>query len=82
MRDQDAEVVDAAPRGLGDGHRVGGRRGLEADREEHDLPGRVREGDLHRVERAVDDPHVGATGLEGEQVRGRAGHAEHVAVAR
>ena len=80
-RDEDAEVVDAAAGGLGDGHRVRGRGGLEADGEEHDLLGRVREGDLERVERAVDDAHVGAAGLEGEQVRGGAGHAQHVAVA-
>ena len=35
--------------------------------------------ELHRVERRVDDAHVAAGGLDGEQIAVRARHAQHVA---
>ena len=67
---------------LPDGHRVRGRRGLEADGEEDDLAVRVLLRELHRVERRVDHPHVAAPRLDAEQVGRRAGHAQHVAERR
>jgi hypothetical protein len=81
VADQDGEVVQTEPGGLGNGHGVGRRRRLEADGEEDDLPVRICGRDPHRVQRRVDDPHIGAAGLEREQVRRGAGDAEHVAVA-
>src|SRR5664280_2625974 len=63
-------------------HGVRGRRGLEADGEEHDLAARVLLGEAHRVERRIDHPHVAALRLDAEEARRRAGHAQHVAERR
>ena len=82
VADEHAEVAEAEFRGLPDRHRVGRRSRFEADREEDDLPVRVRHSDLHGVQRRVHDPHVRATSLERQQVRRRARYAQHVAVAR
>ena len=65
-------------RRLEDGHRVRGRRGLEADPEEDDAPLRVVACDAERVERRVHDAHVGSPALQGEEVAVRPRHAQHV----
>ena len=52
VRDQQREVGDALLPGHLHGHRVGRRRGLEADAEEDDLLVGVLLGDPHRVQRA------------------------------
>ncbi len=61
--------------------RHGGRRrgGLEADREEDDLPVGQRRGERERVERRVDHPHVRAARLRLEQRPAATRHAHHVA---
>jgi hypothetical protein len=64
------------------GHGVGRRRGLEADGEEDDLPVRVLLRELHGVQRRVDDAHVAAVRLHGQQVGVAARHAQHVAERR
>ena len=53
---------------LPDGHGVAGRRGLEADREEHHLAVGVLLGQLDRVQRRVDHAHVPAGRLDAQQV--------------
>ena len=79
VRHQNRNVVDAfEPRAM---HQHGVRRGggLEADGEEDDLALGMGARDLEAVERRIDDAYVGALRLEGEQVAGRTGHAQHVA---
>jgi hypothetical protein len=58
VRDQNTEILQLALARDGHRHGVGGRGGLEADREKHHLVLRVLGCDLHRVERRVHDPHV------------------------
>src|SRR5579872_839118 len=79
MRYQHREVPDALPLRLIGRHGVGGRRGLEADREEHDLPVGLGPRNGERVERRIDDPDVAAARLGGEQITARTGDAQHVA---
>ena len=68
VRTEDREVRQTEPSRLADGHRVGRGGRLEPDGEEDDLLRRVPPGDRHGVERGVDDAHVAALGLDGEEV--------------
>ncbi len=79
MRDQQAEVADAALAGLMHRHRVRRGRGLEADAEEHHFAVRVVLRDPQRVERGVHHADVTALPADLEQVPPGARHAEHVA---
>jgi hypothetical protein len=79
VRDQHAEVGQAEPACLVDGHRVRRGGGLEPDAEEHHLLVRVLPGQPHGVERRVDHAHVAAGRAHLEQVAPGAGNAEHVA---
>ena len=79
MGDQQRKIRPAPAGRLHDGHGVGRGRGLEADGKEHHLPLGVLLGQRHGVHRRVDDPHVAPFRLHGQQVVGRAGHAQHVA---
>ena len=58
------------------------RRRLEPDGEEHHLAVRVVGRELQRVERRVDEAHVGTPRLGLEEVSVAAGHAHHVAERR
>jgi hypothetical protein len=79
---EDEEVAQALGLGALQRQCRGGRRGLEPDREEHDLAIRVLARELQRVERRVHHAHVSAArlGVEQRAVRGR--HAQHVAEGR
>ena len=79
MRDEQAEVLHAATAGEPDGHGIRRRRGLETDRKEHDTTVRPGGGDLHGVQRGVDDAHVVPLGLQTQQVTVRSRHPQHVA---
>ena len=61
------------------GHGIGRRGRLEADGEEDDLPIRIGRGQVHGIERRIDDAHVAALRFELQQIAVRAGHAQHVA---
>ena len=52
---------------------------IEPDRKEDDVAVRGGAGQGDRVQRRVDDAHVGAAGLGGQQVDAVARHAQHVA---
>ncbi len=58
---------------------LGGAVVSKPDGEEDHLAVGVLARQLHRVERRVDHAHVAAGGLDGQQVGGRPGHAQHVA---
>ena len=62
------KFVELALAGQPDGHRVGRGRRLEADREEDDLAIGLCRGQVHGVERRVDDPDVAARRLELQQI--------------
>ncbi len=79
MRDDHAEVRDPPLPGHPGGHRVGGSRRLEADREEDHLPIRVGRRQIHGVQRRVNNPHVRALRLEPQQVAVGPGNTEHIA---
>ena len=82
MADKDARSCrgrDAAA--CRDRHRVRRRGRFEADGEEDDLAVGIGRRDPNRVQRRVDDPHVGAAGFQAQQIRRRSGNAQHVAVA-
>ena len=79
VRDEQREVLKTLTGRAVHGHRVRRRRGLEPDREEDDLPRRIRSRDVDGVERRIDHADVGAAGLRREEVGPRSGDAEHVA---
>ncbi len=79
MGGQDGEIGKSLLFGLIDRHSVGRRGGLEAYSEEDHLPIRVGLGQLHRVQRGVDNAHVTAGGLHRKEVAGCARHPEHIA---
>jgi hypothetical protein len=79
MRNQQREIFDAIVIGLPRGHGVGGRGGFETDGKEYNLALGIRLRQFQRVERRIDNAHVGAFGLGIEQTLRRTGHAQHVA---
>jgi hypothetical protein len=79
VRAERAEVRETALACAVDGHGVGGRRSLEADREEDHAFVGMASGDGERVERRIQHAHVGALGLGLQQVARAARHAQHVA---
>jgi hypothetical protein len=76
------EVLDALGLGLQDGERGARHGGLEAEAEEHDLPLGMPAREPERIQRRVDDPHVGALRLGLQQTLARAWHAHGVAEGR
>ena len=79
VRDQQRDVGHLLFAGAPGEHGIGGGGGFEADGEEDDLFVGIGAGDLEAVQRRVDDAHVAAVGLDGEEVAIGAGHAQHVA---
>ncbi len=78
----DAEISQVQPLRLADDVRGRGRRGLEADGEEHHLPVRMGRCDLQRLGGRIHHAHVGALRPRLEQAApARRRHAQHVAVA-
>ena len=64
MRDEHREIIQAQAFGVENGHRVGGRGGLETDTEEDHLALRILLGDLHGVERRVNNANMAALALD------------------
>jgi hypothetical protein len=79
VRDEHAEVLHAELTRAPYGHRIGGGRSFEADREEHDLLVRRSHRELQRVERRVHDTDRAAAGAHLLQVAIASWHAQHVA---
>ena len=75
----DEEVGQRAVACVGHGGGDGGRGGLEPDGEEDHAACGLGFGQLERVERRVDDAHVGPFGPRTLEARAAAGHAHHVA---
>ena len=79
MRDEQREIGEPLSLSAPRRHRVRRRGRLEPDGEEDHLAIRIGAGDGERVERRIDDPHVAAVGLGGQQVAVAPRHAQHVA---
>ena len=75
---EDREVADPVGAGAQQRDRRRRRGRLEPDPEEDDVPLGRAAGELERVERRVDHPHVGPTRLRLEQRAAGAGDAHHV----
>src|SRR5262249_11052782 len=82
MGDEHGEVRESERPRLRHRQRIRGRRGFEADREKDDLAFRMLLGELHGVERRVDDAHVGTLGLESPEIRPRPWPEPHLAERR
>jgi len=80
VRDKNAVVGEIQCPRVQDAHDIGWRRGLKADREEHNLLVRVLLSQLYSVQRRIDDTNIAARSLHREKVPAGAWHAKHVAI--